>query len=88
MPNKGYFIQQMTRQDAGTLFGISGEQDTRLVPSVKKNLINRPSPFSRWRLCYARVSKRPDRVRMESSAEEDELGVVWEAMCDAETGEV
>ena len=42
MPNKGYFIQQMTRRFAGTLFGISECKDKRLVPSVKKNLVDRP----------------------------------------------
>ena len=39
MPNKGYFIQQMTRHGAGTLFGISGEQDKQTVPNVKKILV-------------------------------------------------
>ena len=42
MPNKGYFIQQMTRHGAGTLFGISEAKDKWLVPSVKKNFIERP----------------------------------------------
>ena len=38
MPNKGYFIQQMTRRDAGTLCCRTEYQDRATISTVKNFL--------------------------------------------------
>ena len=36
MPNTGYFIQQMTRRDAGTLFDEGADKNGVALPIVNK----------------------------------------------------
>ncbi len=48
MPNKGYFIQQITRRGAGTCDMATGKKDIAVIFSVNKKIACRRTRRARW----------------------------------------